>query len=76
MESPSYTEMLTADEGVKQSISITQLALQLRIMGKTLHLCKATVLALRMFYKKFFKFLELKNVTCRDGIKSKETRQV
>ena len=68
--------MLTADEVVKQSISITQLALQLKIMGKTWHLCKTTVLALRMLYKKIFKFLELKNVTYRDSIKSKETRQV
>ena len=52
--------MLTADEVVKQSISITQLALQLKIIGKTWHLCKATVLALRMFYKKNLKILGIK----------------
>ena len=50
--------MLTADEGVKQSISIIQLALQLKIMGKTWQLCKAT--ALRMFYKKNLKILGIK----------------
>ena len=44
--------MLIADEVVEKSISIIQLALQLKIMDITWHLCKATVLALRMFYKK------------------------
>ena len=34
--------MLIANEVVKQSISITQLALQLKIIGKTLHLRKAS----------------------------------
>ena len=67
--------MLTADEVVKQSISITQLALQLKIIGKTWHLWKATVLALRMFYKKIFKILGIKKCD-RNSIKSKETRQV